>query len=384
MASTPLTAASPDTPPARPAAPPPAEPTEHAEPTVQAEQTVQGAARIHAALQKVTHPVRINPIFTGAGILAWIAFSVLTETVSDSPRLPAPDIASIHRTTGFTAITGLVVAALAAGLWALSATRGRLGARAAARVAHGSAWLFGAAVWAVFWEISTAKTDVLETPYFAAPQEILDHLWSDRRILAESLGNSLQLLALGFVLGLIAGLATGVVIGWWQQANYWVHPILMFLGPVPTLAWVPVIFALFPTAYSGAIFLIAVSVWFPITVLTRAGIVSVPRSYYDVTQTLGARSWFLVLRVSLPAALPSIFTGAFMALGSSFVSLTVAENFGVNSGLGWYLNWQKGWGDFPALYAGIVVLVGVCGVLLTLLFRLRGWVLRWEKELTRW
>jgi NitT/TauT family transport system permease protein len=73
-----------------------------------------------------------------------------------------------------------------------------------------------------------------------------------------------------------------------------------------------------------------------------------------------------------------------MALGASFVSLTVAENFGVNSGLGWYLNWKKGWGDFPAVYAGIVVLVVVCGFLLTLLFRGRNWVLRWEKELTRW
>ncbi|WNI18011.1 ABC transporter permease [Actinacidiphila sp. ITFR-21] len=346
--------------------------------------TVQGAARIHAALEKVTHPVRVNPVLTGAGVLAWAAFSTITEVVHDSPGLPLRDSAAVRATTDFTAIVGAAVAGLAVVLWALSGIRGRLGARAAARVAHGSAWLFGSAVWAIFWEISTAKTNALSTPYFDAPQEILDHLWNDRGILADSLGNSLQLLTLGFVLGLLAGLTTGVVIGWWQQANYWVHPILMFLGPVPTLAWVPVIFVLFPSAYSGAVFLIAVSVWFPITVLTRAGIVSIPRSYYDVTQTLGAKSWFLLLRVSLPAALPSIFTGAFMALGSSFVSLTVAENFGVNSGLGWYLNWQKSWGDFPGLYAGIVVLVVVCGVLLTLLFRLRGWVLRWEKELTRW
>ncbi|WP_329172587.1 ABC transporter permease [Streptomyces sp. NBC_01477] len=346
--------------------------------------TVQGAARIHAALEKVTHPVRVNPILISAGILGWTAFSVVTKAVHDSPRLPLRDAASVRGTTDFTTAVGVAVAGTAAVLWALSGVRGRLGARAAARVAHGSAWLFGSALWAIFWETSTAKTQTLSTPYFAAPQEILDHLWSDKRILAESLGNSLKLLALGFVLGLLAGLVTGVVIGWWQQANYWVHPILMFLGPVPTLAWVPVIFVLFPSSYSGAVFLIAVSVWFPITVLTRAGIVSIPRSYYDVTQTLGAKSWFLMLRVSLPAALPSIFTGAFMALGSSFVSLTVAENFGVNSGLGWYLNWQKSWGDFPGLYAGIVVLVVVCGVLLTLLFRLRSWVLRWEKELTRW
>jgi NitT/TauT family transport system permease protein len=352
--------------------------------TAPAETTVQGAARVHAALEKVTHPVRVDPILVSAGILGWIVFSVATVALSDSSKLPLRDITAVRNATPFTAIVGVVVAVLAVVLWALTALRGQVGAGAAARLSHGAAWLFGSALWAIFWEISTAKTDVLETPYFAAPQEIFDNLWKNRKILAESLGNSLLLLTVGFVLGLIAGLLTGLVIGWWQGANYWVHPILMFIGPVPTLAWVPVIFVLFPSAYSGAVFLIAVSVWFPITLLTRAGIVSVPRSYYDVTQTLGANNWFLLLRVSLPAALPSIFTGAFMALGLSFVSLTVAENFGVNSGLGWYLNWQKSWGDFPALYAGIVVLVLVCGTLLTLLLRLRGWVLRWEKELTRW
>lgn len=346
--------------------------------------TVQGAARIHAALAKVTNPVRVNPVLVGAGILMWIAFVVVTVAVPDSPRLPLRDLTAVQDAATFTTVVGVVVVGITVVLWALTAVRGRVGAWAAQRVSHGAAWLFGSALWAVFWELTTTKTELLPTPYFVGPQEILDHLWSDRVILAESLGNSLRLLASGFVLGLLAGLTTGLVIGWWQQANYWVHPILMFLGPVPTLAWVPVIFVLFPSAYSGAVFLIAVSVWFPITVLTRAGIVSVPRSYYDVSQTLGATGWFLVFRVSLPAALPSVFTGAFMALGASFVSLTVAENFGVNSGLGWYLNWQKSWGDFPGLYAGIVVLVAVCGVLLTLLFRVRAWALRWEKELTRW
>jgi NitT/TauT family transport system permease protein len=361
-----------------------ATPTETEVAPAHTETTVQGPTRIHAALDKVTHPVRVNAVLVSTGIVAWIVFAVVTKTVHNSHKLALRDVSAIRSSTTFTAIAGLAVAGLAAVVWALTALRGRIGAAAAARVSHGAAWLLGSAVWALFWEISTAKTDVLETPYFDAPQEILTRMWGDRQILSESLGNSIQLLAVGFVLGLLAGLVTGVVIGWWQGANYWVHPILMFLGPVPTLAWVPIIFVLFPTAYTGAVFLIAVSVWFPITVLTRAGVAGVPRSYYDVAQTLGAKSWFLVLRVSLPAALPSIFTGAFMALGSSFVSLTVAENFGVNSGLGWYLNWKKGWGDFPGLYAGIIVLVVVCGALLTLLFRVRSWVLRWEKELTRW
>lgn len=346
--------------------------------------TPEGRARIRAALEKVIHPVRINPLVVSLGILSWVAVAAVAALVPNHHDLPLRDATYIERANPATVALALLVAATWAVLWALTRAPGRVGAWAYPRVAHGAAWLLGSGAWVLFWIFSTAKTLLFAPPYLVAPQEILERLWDSRVILSQSLGNSLLLLATGFVVGLVAGLVTGVTIGWFQTANYWVHPVLVFIGPVPALAWVPIVFVLFPSSYSGAVFMIALSVWFPITVLTRAGILSVPRSYFDVAQTLGAKGWFLVLRVSLPAALPSIYTGAFMALGSSFATLTVAENFGVNSGLGWYLNWKKSWGDFPGLYAGIVVLVLVCGILLTLLFRIRNHVLRWEKELTRW
>ncbi|AYG02179.1 ABC transporter permease [Gryllotalpicola protaetiae] len=340
--------------------------------------------RIHAALERVANPERVYPVTVGAGVAAWLAFGAISKFVPDNVDLPMAATGSIEQTTGFVVIVSLVIAAVWAAIWVLGSVRGPARAWAVRHLTHDAKWVLGAGLWFVFWEFSTAKTGLLAPPYFDAPQQILTSLWAERGILAESLGSSLLLLAVGFAVGLVAGLATGVTIGWFQAANYWVHPILIFIGPVPSLAWVPIVFVLFPSTYSGAVFMIALSVWFPITVLTRAGILSVPRSYYDVAQTLGAKGWFLVARISLPAALPSIFTGAFMALGASFVSLTVAENFGVNAGLGWYLNYMKGFGNYPGLYAGIVVLVLVCGAALTLLFRFRNFVLRWEKELTRW
>lgn len=346
--------------------------------------TEQGRRRIAEALEKVTHPARVKPVIASAGIISWLLCAAICAFVPDSPLLPLRDAQYVANANAFTIVVALILAAAWAVLWAVSFAPGRLGQRTTERVARGSAWFLGAGLWAVFWVVTTAKTAIFAPPYLVAPQEILYQFWYSRGILFESLVNSLLLLAVGFTVGFIVGLVTGVVIGWFQSANYWVHPFLIFVGPVPALAWAPIVFVLFPSAYSGAVFMIALSVWFPITVLTRAGVLSVPRSYFDVAQTLGAKSWFLVLRISLPAALPSIFTGAFMALGASFVSLTVAENFGVNSGLGWFLNWKKGWGDFPGLYAGLLTLVVVCGILLTLLFKIRNYVLRWEKGLTRW
>lgn len=346
--------------------------------------TPEGRARIHAALQKVTHPVTIPPVVLSAGIVSWVAVAALSAFVPDDPDLPLRDAEYIARANPAFIAISLLVAAFWAALWAISRSRGRIGTWAYGRAAHGAWWLLGSGVYFLFWIFTTSKTLLFAPPYLIAPQEILERLWDSRGMLAHSLGNSLFLLGTGFLVGLIAGLATGITIGWFQAANYWVHPILVFIGPVPALAWVPIVFVLSPSSFAGAVFMIALSVWFPITILTRAGILSAPRAYFDVAQTLGARSAFLVFRVSLPAALPSIFTGAFMALGSSFATLVVAENFGVNSGLGYFLNWKKSFGDFPGLYAGIVVLVVVCGLALTLLFRIRNHVLRWEKELTRW
>lgn len=348
------------------------------------EQQPRRTERIHAALNRIANPERVRPVLVGTGALGWIAFSLIAVLVPDNVNLPMSETGSIAAADPFTLVTGLVIAAVWLVLWGLTAANSQLGAWARHRVSHSAAWVLGSAVWLLFWELSTAKTGLLSPPYFAAPQQILDGMWRDRALLAESLGDSLLLLLVGFTVGLVAGLITGMTMGWSKLVNYWVHPILIFIGPVPSLAWVPIVFALSPSAYSGALFMIALSVWFPISVLTRSGIISVPRSYYDVAQTLGAKSWFLVLRVSLPAALPSIFTGAFMALPASFVSLTVAEQFGVNAGLGWYLNYKKSWGDFSGLYGGLVVLIGVCGVTLTLLSVARTHVLHWRKELTRW
>ncbi|MFT8636860.1 MAG: ABC transporter permease subunit [Pseudoclavibacter sp.] len=344
----------------------------------------QRVERIHAQLRQRSEPNRVRPVLLATGILAWIVFALLAVLLPNNSNLPMSETGATDAANPFTFAAGLAIAVVWLAIWALSATSGRGGAWARQRASHGAAWLLASAVWLLVWELTTAKTGLLQPPYYPSPQQILNGLSTDRALLASSTGNSLLLLAVGFIVGLAAGLLTGVTIGWFQLANYWVHPVLILIGPIPAVAWVPIVFTVFPSAYSGAVFIIALSVWFPITVLTRAGILSVPRSYYDVAQTLGAKSWFLVLRVSLPSALPSIFTGAFMALGASFASLVVAENFGVNSGLGWYLNFKKSWGDFPGLYGGLIVLAVICALLLTLLFWARNRVLRWEKELTRW
>jgi NitT/TauT family transport system permease protein len=182
----------------------------------------------------------------------------------------------------------------------------------------------------------------------------------------------------------VSGFDTGVAIAWWQAVGYWVHPVLKLIGPIPATAWLPIVFVVFPTSFSASTFLVALSAWFPVTVLTWSGVASVKSSYYDVARTLGASQGFLVRKVAVPAALPHVFVGLFMGLGSTFVTLIVAEMLGVKAGLGWYIQWAIGWAAYNKMYAALTVMAVLFSGLLGIVFAVRDHFLDWQKGLLRW
>lgn len=245
-------------------------------------------------------------------------------------------------------------------------------------------WLVALAVLLAVWEILTAKLALLPAPFFAPPQTLIDVYAEDWRRIGDSLLNSLRLLLTGYLVGALAGFLTGVSIGWSRAIGYWVHPVLRFLGPVPSTALLPMAFFFFPSSFSAAVFLIGLATWFPVTVLTWSGVAGVNRNYYDVARTMGASQWFLVRRVAVPAALPQVFVGLFMGLGASFSVLVVAEMMGVKSGLGWYLTWAQGWGAYTNMYAALAVMALVFSGLITLLFLVRDRSLSWQKGTLKW
>jgi NitT/TauT family transport system permease protein len=245
-------------------------------------------------------------------------------------------------------------------------------------------WLVVIPLGLTLWEILTAKTARLPAPFFAPPQSLIEVFISDADRLLDGALHSLQLLALGIGLGALAGFVIGVLIGWSRKANYWIHPVLRILGPVPTTALLPISFYFFPSSWSTAIFLIALGTAFPVTVLTWSGVASVNKNYYDVARTLGASSWFLVLRVAIPAALPQVFVGLFMGLGAAFSTLVVAEMLGVKSGLGWYLTWAQGWAAYPNMYGALIIMALLFSGVISGLFLLRNRILSWQKGTLKW
>lgn len=234
------------------------------------------------------------------------------------------------------------------------------------------------------WDTVTSGFRWLPLPYFPSPASVMRNLLLDWQLLFESTWHSLILLISGYVLGAVIGIITGICIGWFNRARYWGMPLLKVIGPIPATAWIPLAMVISPKPIFSAVGLIALAVWFPVTMLTMSGIANTRASYLDVARTLGAGPAFLIFRVAIPAATPNIFLGLFMGLGSSFLTLIVAETVGVRAGLGWYVGWAQGWAEYAKVYAALVIMAAFFSTIMTLLFKIRDRVLVWQKGTIKW
>jgi NitT/TauT family transport system permease protein len=234
------------------------------------------------------------------------------------------------------------------------------------------------------WELTTTGFRLLPLPYFPSPASVLQSLVNDRAVLFDSTWHSLILLLSGYALGVTVGLFSGICIGWFPEARYWGMPVLKIVGPIPATAWIPLAMVLSPSALFSAVALIALAVWFPVTMLTASGLSNTRASYLDVARTLGAGRAYLIFQVAIPAAMPSIFLGLFMGLGASFLTLVVAETVGVKSGLGWYLSWAQGWAEYGKVYAALLIMAAFFSTIMTALFMARDHVLVWQKGVIKW
>lgn len=87
---------------------------------------------------------------------------------------------------------------------------------------------------------------------------------------------------------------------------------MKFIGPIPPTSWSPLVLSLLATSYDAAVFMVALAVWFPVTLMTSSGIQNVNNSYFEVAETLGVAKAKTIFKVAVPAAMPSIFFRDFL------------------------------------------------------------------------
>ena len=170
-----------------------------------------------------------------------------------------------------------------------------------------------------------APVDVVRAAWALAAS---GELWTHVQV---SAGRALAGLAIGGGLGLVLGLLTGSV----KLFETLLDSTIQMVRNIPALALIPLVILWFGIDESAKLFLIAVSVFFPIYLNTFHGIRGVDPGLIEMGRTYGLTRWQLYKQIILPGALSSILVGLRFSLGLMWVILIVAETISAQAGIGY-------------------------------------------------
>lgn len=254
------------------------------------------------------------------------------------------------------------------------------GAKAfAAQVAHRLVpWLVPIGL-IVAWQIASSlgwlSTRVLPAPIdvvkAAWSLTVSGELWTHVKV---SAGRALLGLAIGGGAGLVLGLLTGSV----KFFETLLDSTIQMVRNIPALALIPLVILWFGIDETAKLFLISVSVFFPIYLNTFHGIRNVDPQLIEMGRTYGLTRWQLYRDVILPGALSSILVGLRFSLGLMWVILIVAETISAQAGIGYLTMNAREFLQTDVVLVGIL-LYALLGKLADVFARAleHGW-LRWH------
>jgi sulfonate transport system permease protein len=173
----------------------------------------------------------------------------------------------------------------------------------------------------------------------ASPLGVVDagrQLWAEGALQTAMLV-SLQRVAVGLVIGVLAGVALAVVTGLFWVGEDLLDPVLQAARAVPVLGLLPLVIIWLGVGETPKVFLVALAVTFPVYLNTHAGIRGVDMKLVEAGQTFGLNQWGLVRKVILPGALPGFLIGLRFALVGCWAIIVVAEEINAQSGLGYLI-----------------------------------------------
>jgi NitT/TauT family transport system permease protein len=202
------------------------------------------------------------------------------------------------------------------------------------------------------WEF-IGHTGILFSDLFPPLIEILQSLWSyvTTPLLVPHLRASLY--EVGGALGLAA--VTGIPLGiLWGSRSSWlqiVEPLILYAAVVPKIVIFPVFILFLGIDVHSKLAVGALAAFFPISLLTIAGMREVKKVYVDVARTVGASAYQTAKHVYLPGIAGQVFTGVRIGMGAAVTGALLAETKIAKAGLGFMIVEYYGQFRIAEMYA---------------------------------
>jgi len=171
---------------------------------------------------------------------------------------------------------------------------------------------------------------------------------------------SFKRLVLGLGISIIIGSAIGILLAKSKTADETLGSLILALQSVPSIVWLPLAIMWFGMNEVSVIFVVILGGTFVMTLNMRTGIKNVAPLFIKAARTMGASGMDLFWRVSLPASIPYVVTGARLAWAFAWRALMAGELLSTGPGLGYTLRYASDFGDMSLVIA-VMIIIGVIG-----------------------
>ncbi|TAL79919.1 MAG: ABC transporter permease [Burkholderiaceae bacterium] len=221
---------------------------------------------------------------------------------------------------------------------------------------------------------------VLDPQFFGSPQGVAESLlrWSLDGTLWRNSWITIQEVVLGFVMGAASGAIVAYLVAAVRPLWDILIPYMLALYSVPKVAVAPLFIIWFGIGLSMKVLLAAISVFFLVFLSTAAGVQNVDEGLKDAVRMMGGSRRDVALKVTLPASMAGLLTGLRMAIPYALIGAVIGELVASNRGLGFLISDSSAQFDTSGVFAALVVLAVIAGVLNMLVNVLDKWANRWK------
>jgi NitT/TauT family transport system permease protein len=208
------------------------------------------------------------------------------------------------------------------------------------------------------WKLVTVVGD-LPVYILPAPEVVVERALRaiGSGVLWEHTAVTLLEIVLGFTVGAVLAVATGIALGKSLLVERVLSPYIVAAQAVPILALAPLLDIWFGGGLLARVAICALIVFFPIAIATMVGIRAADPLLDEMLRSLGAGPAQRTRLLEVPSALPVIFGGLRVGVTLAVIGAVVAEWAGAGSGLGILIDIaNQGLFDTPLMFVALAVL----------------------------
>jgi NitT/TauT family transport system permease protein len=177
-------------------------------------------------------------------------------------------------------------------------------------------------------------------------------------------------IGLALAIGVVSGVAVGIVLGGSRLLRRAFEPFVHYLGPTPKIIFFPVMIMWFGVGPASKVAMGAISCFFPVALNIAGGMREIDQVLIRVGRSFRASTWQMVTKIYLPAMRAPLINGVRLGLGVALIGTLLAETKLSNRGLGFMVNQAYNVFNMPRLYALLIIVFAIAIGLNALIGRL--------------